>query len=60
MAGPDVHQRGGNVNPSERRTCEASFKGLENSMCAPSSRGGVGKYAMCRSGHGLARDGAMA
>jgi hypothetical protein len=47
MAAPDVYQCGGNVNPSERRTCEASFKGLENSMCAPSSRGGGGANMQC-------------
>jgi hypothetical protein len=49
---PEVHQHGGDVNPyptnqqqecisiGERKTCEAPFKGLENSTSAPSLRGG--------------------
>jgi hypothetical protein len=65
----EVHQRGGDSTPNptnqqqecismgERRTCEAPFKGLENSTYAPSSRGG-GKRAMCMKGHALARDSA--
>jgi hypothetical protein len=41
----------------ERRTCDASFKGLGNNTCAPSSHGGGG-HATCRQGHELPQDGA--
>jgi hypothetical protein len=42
---PDVHQHGGDVNPSEEGLVRLPLRGLENSTCAPSSWGGGGQ--MC-------------
>jgi hypothetical protein len=48
MAAPDIHQRGGDVNPSEEGLVRLPLRGLENSMCTPSSREGGGEHATCR------------
>ncbi len=41
VAAPDIHQRGEDVNPSEEGLMRLPLRDLENSMCAPSCKGGV-------------------
>jgi hypothetical protein len=40
VTAPDVHQRGGDVNPSQGGLVRLPLRGLKNSTCAPSLQGG--------------------
>ncbi len=42
VTAPDIHQRGGDVNPSEEGLERLLLRGLEKSECAPHHEGGGG------------------